>query len=149
VRDTLYPLDRKGSSRFWNRAGDKLMQLVESVELLTSLRSTTFIDVCGGPGAFTQLILRYKRLRQQRSPPRAVHCTDSAHAATSPLPRTRLGKQPCRGYGMTLRMPNTPKSDAWYPMLENDPNFTISFGVDGTGIRAHPPLIKRASSRTR
>ena len=45
----------------------------------------------------------------------------------------RLGKQPCRGYGMTLRMPNTPKSDAWYPMLENDPNFTISFGVDGTG----------------
>lgn len=27
VRDTLYPLDRKGSSRFWNRAGDKLMQV--------------------------------------------------------------------------------------------------------------------------
>lgn len=49
------------------------------------------------------------------------------------FPVDRLGKQPCRGYGMTLRMPNTPKSDAWYPMLENDPNFTISFGVDGTG----------------
>ncbi len=62
MRDTLYPLDRKGSSRFWNRAGDKLMQLVESVELLTSLRSTTFIDVCGGPGAFTQLILRYPNI---------------------------------------------------------------------------------------
>jgi len=27
VRDTLYPLDRKGSSRFWNRAGDKLVQV--------------------------------------------------------------------------------------------------------------------------
>jgi len=58
VRDTLYPLDRKGSSRFWNRAGDKLVQLVDTANLLSNLSSTTFIDVCGGPGAFTQLVLR-------------------------------------------------------------------------------------------
>ena len=44
--------------RFWNRAGDKLLQVHQVVDLFEGIkRNTTFIDVCGGPGAFSQLIL--------------------------------------------------------------------------------------------
>jgi len=34
------------------------LKLVDTANLLSNLSSTTFIDVCGGPGAFTQLVLR-------------------------------------------------------------------------------------------
>ena len=33
------------------------MQVVEAVDLFAGMKSTTFIDICGGPGAFTQVML--------------------------------------------------------------------------------------------
>jgi cap1 methyltransferase len=57
VRESVFPQDKKGSSRFWNRAGDKLMQVIDATNLFSGLTHTTFIDICGGPGAFTQVLL--------------------------------------------------------------------------------------------
>ena len=43
--------------RSLNRAGDKLREVHETVDIYEGLETTTFFDICGGPGAFTQLIL--------------------------------------------------------------------------------------------
>jgi len=68
---------------------------------------TYFIDVCGGPGAFTQLLLR-------------------------------KGPKPARGYGITLRLTDTPSSDQWYANLKTDKRFSILYGKDDTGSVYHP-----------
>jgi cap1 methyltransferase len=57
VRDSIFPQDKKGSSRFSNRAGDKLWEVHEAVDLFEGIEKTTFIDLCGGPGAFSQMLL--------------------------------------------------------------------------------------------
>lgn len=57
-RDYYFPMDRRGSVQFRNRAGDKLWQVHEAVNLFEGLSGKVkFIDVCGGPGAFSQLLL--------------------------------------------------------------------------------------------
>lgn len=58
VRDRLFPQDRKGSSRFLNRAGDKLWQVLNETKLVGDVpEDSVFFDICGGPGAFSQLLL--------------------------------------------------------------------------------------------
>jgi len=59
VRDKLFPQDRKGSSKFRNRAGDKLNEVDEAVHIFPE-DSIIFLDICGGPGAFSQLLLDKK-----------------------------------------------------------------------------------------
>ncbi|XP_049850987.1 cap-specific mRNA (nucleoside-2'-O-)-methyltransferase 1-like [Schistocerca gregaria] len=103
VRDSQFPQDRRGSSKFANRAGDKLWQVHESVPIFSSLPSSwSFFDICGGPGAFSKLLLD-KKLNLKK------------------------------GFGMTLRVPMTEKQDYWYPMLENNPRFEIVWGKDNQG----------------
>lgn len=61
IRNKLFPQDTKGSEMFCNRAGDKLMQLVQASDLFASFsKGIRFLDVCGGPGAFSQLLLSAK-----------------------------------------------------------------------------------------
>lgn len=58
VRDNIFPQDRKGSTRFSNRAGDKLWQVLNETNLLGNVPDgSVFLDICGGPGAFSNLLL--------------------------------------------------------------------------------------------
>jgi hypothetical protein len=76
IRDSMFPQDSKGSSRysfvcstavlkfpyfrFWNRAGDKLMQVHQKVDLFEGITNgTTFLDMCGGPGIFSLAFLQF------------------------------------------------------------------------------------------
>lgn len=105
IRDQQFPQDRRGSSKFANRAGDKLWQVHLAVEdtLFDPLPpGSCFFDICGGPGAFSQLLLdKFSELRA--------------------------------GYGVTLRVPMTSSNDYWYKSLENHNRFNILWGVDNQG----------------
>lgn len=92
-----------------NRAGDKLWEVHEAFEppLFDGMdeprETAAFADVCGGPGAFSDMLLERCRMPY--------------------------------GYGITLLVPITPKSDIWYKQLM-DPRglgrrFTIHEGVPG------------------
>lgn len=59
-RDRQFPQDKRGSLNFSNRAGDKLWQIHDSTpgNLFTCLnKGCAFYDLCGGPGAFSELLL--------------------------------------------------------------------------------------------
>lgn len=111
ARDQLYPQDTRGSNNFWNRAGDKLNEIVQAVDLLEGISGEfCFIDACGAPGAFTQLLLGYDGKATDRPSPTSRH-----------------------GYGMSIRLDDTPDSEVWYRRLEHERRFTITYGHDGTG----------------
>lgn len=116
LRDRQFPQDRKGSSNFSNRAGDKLWQVFTAVDdtLLDPLPGgSAFFDICGGPGAFSQLLLeKYSELRN--------------------------------GYGMTLRTPMTSSNDYWYPLLEKHNRFHILWGADNQGDVYVPENLQNA-----
>lgn len=58
VRDRLFPGDRSGSRRWRNRAGDKLYSVLVQSSLVGDLRHTeSFVDIAGGPGAFSEVLL--------------------------------------------------------------------------------------------
>lgn len=58
VRDRLFPGDRSGSRRWRNRAGDKLYSVLVQSSLVDDLRHTeSFVDIAGGPGAFSEVLL--------------------------------------------------------------------------------------------
>ncbi len=142
ARNSVFPQDQKGSSKYRNRAGDKLYEVSEwskrvreresvcvcvfvglYVLLLLLLLLLTvlcplwqvhdetglfsesggvFFDVCGGPGAWSEVLLKEK-------------------------------KQRWSGFGMTLKLPNTPMSDMWYDHLMRNHKWQPLWGVDGTG----------------
>lgn len=71
ARDALFPIDKRPTSAQWNKSADRLLEVLifvnlifiiifqvhEAVGLLDSLTGpTTFIDVHGGPGHFSQLL---------------------------------------------------------------------------------------------
>jgi 23S rRNA U2552 (ribose-2'-O)-methylase RlmE/FtsJ len=116
TRDRQFPQDRKGSSNFSNRAGDKLWQVFTAIDdtLLDPLPpGSSFFDICGGPGAFSQLLLdKYSELRN--------------------------------GYGMTLRTPMTATNDYWYPQLEKHSRFNILWGADDQGDVYVPANLESA-----
>jgi cap1 methyltransferase len=63
VRDELHPEDRTGSSQFKNRAGDKLNEIDKSLKLLqVDENNACFVDVCGGPGAWSEFLLKKTKL---------------------------------------------------------------------------------------
>jgi 23S rRNA U2552 (ribose-2'-O)-methylase RlmE/FtsJ len=57
ARNTIFPQDQKGSSRFRNRAGDKLFEVHEAVGLFP-LKGGAFFDLAGGPGAWSEVLLK-------------------------------------------------------------------------------------------
>jgi cap1 methyltransferase len=105
VRERLFPQDHHGSSTFWNRAGDKLYQVMEEADVFPADEKAPlrFVDVCGGPGAFSQVLLSLN------DPPQT------------------------RGWGITLRGSDMPHSDSWYKLLHVDDRFTAVFGPTNSG----------------
>lgn len=57
MRDKVFPQDRKGSKKFSNRAGDKLFEINQIIKFFDNSKSFKFLDICGGPGAFSELVL--------------------------------------------------------------------------------------------
>jgi len=57
VRDKIFPQDKRGSNKFLNRAGDKLNEIDQVIPIFPKKSGITFLDICGGPGAFSQLLL--------------------------------------------------------------------------------------------
>eukprot|EP01127_Copromyxa_protea_P015438 TRINITY_DN443_c0_g1_i2.p1 TRINITY_DN443_c0_g1~~TRINITY_DN443_c0_g1_i2.p1 ORF type:complete len:749 (+),score=129.27 TRINITY_DN443_c0_g1_i2:10-2256(+) len=111
-RDKIWPQDSKGSNRFRNRAGDKLLQVHRAMvadgilDIFEGVRgSLTFLDVCGGPGAFSQMLL-----------------------VTGPML-----SEPVIGYGITLKIEGADASLNWYNQLTSNENFNVLWGKDGTG----------------
>ena len=63
VRDKLFPSGITGSEEGnLNRAGDKLAEIDEAVGLL-DLEFSSFVDLCGGPGAFAFYVLSKRRIK--------------------------------------------------------------------------------------
>lgn len=64
VRNSLFPQDISGSKVFKNRAGDKLYEILNATKLFTSIpKNCVFIDICGGPGAFSEVLFKTLKLR--------------------------------------------------------------------------------------
>lgn len=103
ARNSLFPQDQKGSKNYRNRAGDKLFEVDSVTGIISSQKSGVFFDVCGGPGSWSEVLLSGR------------------------------GNCKWRGFGMTLKLPNTPLSDMWYEHLVKDSRWKALWGSDGTG----------------
>lgn len=116
ARNALFAGDVRGSSTFRNRAGDKLLEVLEAagvVRALTRARPLLlFADVCGGPGAFSEVVLRL--------------C--APHAAR------------VAGVGVTLRAASGGTAD-WYAPLVRDPRFRAVYGPGGRGDAYDPATL--------
>eukprot|EP00760_Papus_ankaliazontas_P005068 PhM_4_TR12372/c0_g1_i1/m.14008/K14589/CMTR1, FTSJD2, MTR1; cap1 methyltransferase len=121
IRNRLFPECTSGSNKYANRAGDKLEAVLEVSGIARQLKemkcatpdgsSFTFADVCGGPGAFSEMLFVWA-------------------CETGGLTRA---SQQVRGYGLTLMDKHKGAPHGWYPKLLSANDFFVSFGVDGTG----------------
>jgi len=58
ARKDLFPHSGEGGQEHENRAGDKLAQISEIVDLMDGVpEGSAFLDLCGGPGAWSQHLL--------------------------------------------------------------------------------------------
>merc|ERR1711865_153673 len=93
-----------------NRAGDKLAQISEIVDMMDGIpQGSAFLDLCGGPGAWSQHLLGKKDLA-------------------------------LKGFGFTLKAASggsedwkAQEKDEWYEDLYEHPDWTALWGKDGTG----------------
>jgi cap1 methyltransferase len=129
ARDRVFPLAHSGVSdrraKFMNRAGHKLLQVMEHAAMWDAVltdgprgsprrrRSYTFVDICGGPGAFSQALF-------QATPP----------------------KIKATGLGLTLMDKHVGAERGWYPPLLAQRNFSVTFGIDGTGDIYNPTNVE-------
>jgi len=111
AREELYPAGRRGSKRsLGNRAGEKIEEIARAVGgLEDALRpapsKTSFLDICGAPGAWTRYLLQL----------------GEAHGALM-----------C-GFGLSLRDGTNPRTCTWYDSLVGRTDFCALWGADGTG----------------
>eukprot|EP00672_Neobodo_designis_P016606 CAMPEP_0174831628 /NCGR_PEP_ID=MMETSP1114-20130205/3208_1 /TAXON_ID=312471 /ORGANISM="Neobodo designis, Strain CCAP 1951/1" /LENGTH=421 /DNA_ID=CAMNT_0016065459 /DNA_START=30 /DNA_END=1292 /DNA_ORIENTATION=- len=85
----------------------------EDPENVVRRRSVTFVDICGGPGAFSQALFQ-----------------------TAPK------KVKVRGFGLTLMDRHVGADAGWYPQLTKRRDFAVSFGVDGRGDIYNPANVE-------
>lgn len=110
ARSQLFPHSGEGGQDHENRAGDKLAQISEVIDLLDGIpKGSAFLDLCGGPGAWSQ------------------HLLDKTQLAL-------------RGFGFTLKAAaggaddwQAQDKDEWYQDLYDHPNWTALWGKDGSG----------------
>lgn len=123
ARQELFPMDAcKDAVRADNRAGEKLAEIARAVGgLLSVLRpapeETVFLDVCGGPGAWSKYLLKL----------------GEKHGSCM------------RGFGFSLRDGTNPLSCTWYRDLTTRGDFTALWGEDGTGDVCSAPNIVHAA----
>lgn len=56
TRDRLYPLSKRGSEKYSNRAGDKFDEIFFTSPFFHSVEFN-FVDICGGPGAWSEILI--------------------------------------------------------------------------------------------
>lgn len=110
ARDQLFPYSGKEGEKHENRAGEKLEELSQAMGLLEGVPAgASFLDLCGGPGAWSQFLLSKPEL--------AMH---------------GFGLTLRSGSGDADSWKAEEKDD-WYPNLLEHPNWTALWGADGTG----------------
>jgi len=110
ARKELFPHSGEGGQEHENRAGDKLAQISEIVDMMDGIpQGSAFLDLCGGPGAWSQHLLSKKDLA-------------------------------LKGFGFTLKAASggsedwkAQEKDEWYEDLYEHPDWTALWGKDGTG----------------
>lgn len=128
ARNTIFPTDKKGSTNFSNRAGDKILEVLKLIKIDKELKKKHkipfyFSSVADGPGSWVEVILK-------------------------------LVKYPVKGFGMTLLI-NGKSSLNWYPWIKNNKNFVIDNGKTGTGdiyisdnlLEFHKTIIKHTNNK--
>lgn len=110
ARDQLFPYSGKEGEKHENRAGEKLGELSQAMGLLEGVPArASFLDLCGGPGAWSQFLLSKPEL--------AMH---------------GFGLTLRSGAGDADSWKAEEKDD-WYSNLLEHPNWTALWGADGTG----------------
>lgn len=116
ARNALFAGDVRGSSLFRNRAGDKLFEVLEASGIVRALARPRplllFADVCGGPGAFSEVVFRLCAGRAAR----------------------------VAGVGVTLRAASGGTAD-WYAALARDARFRAVYGPGGRGDAYDPATL--------
>eukprot|EP00931_Biecheleriopsis_adriatica_P022708 TRINITY_DN1451_c0_g1_i3.p1 TRINITY_DN1451_c0_g1~~TRINITY_DN1451_c0_g1_i3.p1 ORF type:complete len:673 (-),score=201.69 TRINITY_DN1451_c0_g1_i3:153-2090(-) len=110
ARDQLFPHSGKEGKEHENRAGEKLEELASAVGLLEGVpHGASFLDLCGGPGAWSQFLLKKEELAM-----RGFGFTLRSGAG---------GDEDWHAQ----------EKDDWYPDLLAHPKWTALWGADGTG----------------
>jgi 23S rRNA U2552 (ribose-2'-O)-methylase RlmE/FtsJ len=110
ARAQLFPSSGEGGRDHENRAGDKLAELSELTKLLDGITpGSAFLDLCGGPGAWSQHLLEKRDLHL-----RGYGFTLKAGAGAAEDWKAQA-------------------KDEWYADLYQHPNWTALWGADGTG----------------
>jgi len=110
ARDQLFPHSGKEGEKHENRAGEKLEELSKAVGLLEGVPvGAAFLDLCGGPGAWSQFLL-----------------------AKPELAMRGFGLTLRSGSGDAADWQAEEKDD-WYADLIQNPNWSALWGADGTG----------------
>jgi len=123
ARDQLFPHSGKEGEKHENRAGEKLEELSQFVGLLEGVPvGAAFLDLCGGPGAWSQFLL-----------------------AKPELAMRGFGLTLRSGSGDAADWQSQEKDD-WYPDLLQHPKWSALWGADGTGDLLKPKNLEHAAS---
>eukprot|EP00928_Gymnodinium_smaydae_P063259 TRINITY_DN468_c0_g2_i2.p1 TRINITY_DN468_c0_g2~~TRINITY_DN468_c0_g2_i2.p1 ORF type:complete len:671 (-),score=101.15 TRINITY_DN468_c0_g2_i2:394-2331(-) len=123
ARAQLFPHSNVGGQEHENRAGDKMAEIVEVVGLLDGVpKGAAFLDLCGGPGAWSQHLLGHTDLAL-----RGFGFTLKASAGGSDDWQAE-------------------EKDEWYDDLYDHPDWTALWGADGTGDLLKPGNLEHAAS---
>jgi len=125
ARSQLFPHSGEGGQEHENRAGDKLAELVAVTHLLDGIPSgAAFLDLCGGPGSWSQHLLGHQDLALRgfgfTLKSGAVGAVDDWQAD---------------------------EKDDWYPDLHAHPDWTALWGADGTGDLLKPGNLQHAAKQ--
>jgi hypothetical protein len=123
ARAELFPHSGEGGKDHANRAGDKLSELADFVDLFDGVpQGSSFLDLCGGPGAWSQFVF-------------------------DQCPNLNL-----RGFGLTLRSGtgdsddwHAASKDDWYPELATRRDWRALWGRDGTGDLLKPGNLEHCA----
>eukprot|EP00930_Biecheleria_cincta_P054190 TRINITY_DN4014_c0_g1_i4.p1 TRINITY_DN4014_c0_g1~~TRINITY_DN4014_c0_g1_i4.p1 ORF type:complete len:701 (-),score=164.17 TRINITY_DN4014_c0_g1_i4:150-2174(-) len=123
ARDQLFPHSGKEGEKHENRAGEKLEELSNAVGLLEGVPvGAAFLDLCGGPGAWSQFLL-----------------------AKPELAMRGFGLTLRSGSGDAADWQAEEKDD-WYADLLENPNWSALWGADGTGDLLKPKNLEHSAN---
>jgi len=123
ARAQLFPHSDVGGKEHENRAGDKLAELSRAVGLLDGVpRGSSFLDLCGGPGAWSQHLL--------------VHRQDMKGFGFT-----------LRSEAGAAEDWQAEEKDQWYPDLAKDARWRALWGADGTGDLLKPGNVQHTAKR--